>query len=110
MMHDLSNLLWPVDRLPEALEQIAHRAGYGGRLGELSAHDPEIEPSRIWMFALAGRLGVELEPITPLYRELPDVIARAAPAVLQIRRNGRPVRRIWRTAGAARSTTSGSSR
>jgi ABC-type multidrug transport system fused ATPase/permease subunit len=82
--------LWPVERLPDALEQVAHRAGYGGSLGELSAHDPEVEPSRIWMFALAGRLGVELEPVVPRYRELPDVIERAAPAVLQIRRNGRP--------------------
>lgn len=91
MRHDFSQLLWPVDRLSDALEQIAHRAGYGGRPGELSAHDPKVEPSRIWMFALAGRLGVELEPITPRYRELPDVVARAAPAVLQVRRDGRPL-------------------
>jgi len=90
MTHDVSHLLWPVDRLPDALEQMAQRARYGGQPGELATHDPAIEPSRIWMFALAGRLGVELEPITPLYRELPAVIARAAPAVLQIRRNGRP--------------------
>lgn len=90
MMHDLANLLWPVDRLPDALEQLARRAGYGAQSGELSEHDPETEPSRIWMFALAGRLGVELEPITPLYRELTDVVRRAAPAILQIRRNGRP--------------------
>ena len=89
-MHDLSHLLWPVDRLPDALEQMAQRASYGARPGELSAHDPEVEPSRVWMFALAGRLGVELEPITPLYRELPAVVERAAPAVLQVRRNGRP--------------------
>ena len=90
MTPDVSHLLWPVDRLPEALEQMAQRAGYGVRLGELTAHDAAIEPSRIWMFALAGRLGVELEPITPRYRELPDVVERAAPAVLQIRRDGRP--------------------
>src|ERR1051325_7306592 len=90
MTLDLSHLLWPVDRLPDALEQMAQRAGYGERFGELSAHAPDVEPSRIWMFALAGRLGVELEPITPRYRELPDVVERAAPAVLQIRRNGRP--------------------
>jgi ABC-type multidrug transport system fused ATPase/permease subunit len=90
MMHDPSNLLWPVDRLPDALEQMARRAGYGARPGELGAHDPAVEPSRIWMFALAGRLGVELEPVTPLYRELADVVGRAAPAVLQVRRDGRP--------------------
>ena len=91
MTRDISHLLWPVDRLPDALEQIAQRAGYGTRLGELSAHDPAAEPSRIWMFALAGRLSVELEPITPRYRELPAVVKRAAPAVLQIRRSGRPL-------------------
>jgi ATP-binding cassette, subfamily B, bacterial len=90
MTPELSHLLWPVDGLPDALEQMAQRAGHGTRLGELGAHDPAIEPSRIWMFALAGRLGVELEPITPRYRELPAVIQRAAPAVLQIRHNGRP--------------------
>jgi ATP-binding cassette, subfamily B, bacterial len=90
MTPDPVNLLWPVDRLPEALEQMADRAGYGVAPGDLGAHDPEIEPSRIWMFALADRLGVELEPITPLYRELVDVIERAAPAILQIRRDGRP--------------------
>jgi ATP-binding cassette, subfamily B, bacterial len=103
MTDDLAHLLWPVDRLPEALEQVAQRAGYGASPGDLGAHDPEIEPSRIWMFALAGRLGVELEPITPRYRELPDVVARAAPAVLQVRRNGRPFYLVllgtrWKTA------------
>ncbi|HYV48764.1 MAG TPA: ABC transporter ATP-binding protein [Myxococcaceae bacterium] len=91
MTADVSHLLWPVDRLPEALERLAHEAGYGQSLGEPSAHDPAVEPSRIWMFALAGRLGVELEPITPRYRELPDAVARSAPAVLQIRRDGRPM-------------------
>jgi ATP-binding cassette subfamily B protein len=90
MTHDPSHLLWPVDRLPDALEQIAHRAGYSARSCELTAHDPQVEPSRIWMFAVAGRLGVELEPVTPRYRELPNFVARSAPAVLQIRRNGRP--------------------
>jgi len=90
MMPELANLLWPVDRLPDALEQLAQRAGLGTRHSEVGTHDPAVEPSRIWMFALAGRLGVELEPITPRYRELPAVIARAAPCVLQIRRDGRP--------------------
>lgn len=89
-MHDPSRLLWPVDQLPEALEQMAQREGYGASPGDLSSHAADVEPSRIWMFALAGRLGVELEPITPLYRELPAVIERAAPCVLQVRRNGRP--------------------
>ncbi len=90
MTPDLSHLLWPVDRLPDALEQVAIRAGYGVRPGELGTHDPAVEPSRIWMFALAGRLGVELEPVTPRYRELPAFVERSAPGVLQIRRNGRP--------------------
>lgn len=90
MTHDFSPLLWPVDRLADALEQLAQRAGYGVHADELGSHDPEIEPSRVWMFALAGRLGVELEPVTPLYRELPAFVARSAPALLQLRHNGRP--------------------
>ena len=56
MTHDVSHLLWPVDRLPDALEQMAHRAHYGGQPRELATHDPAVEPSRIWMIALAGRL------------------------------------------------------
>lgn len=87
---DVPTLLWPVDRLPEALEQLAQRAGLGTSPDELGAHDPAVEPSRIWMFALADRLGVELEPVTPLYRELPGFIARAAPGLLQLRSQGRP--------------------
>ena len=84
------DLLWPVDRLPDAIEQMAHRAGLGARAGESTRPDPAVEPSRVWMFALAGRLGVELEPVVPLYRELPHVLRQAAPAVLQVRREGRP--------------------
>ena len=85
-----SDLLWPVDELAGALEQLAQRAGYGTSAHEVAAPAADVEPSRVWMFALGDRLGVELEPITPLYRELPDVVARAAPGVIQIRRDGRP--------------------
>jgi ATP-binding cassette, subfamily B, bacterial len=90
MTVDAQELLWPVDRLPDALEQLARRQGYGERVGEVTAPDAAVEPSRIWMFSLAGRLGVELEPITPLYHELPTVLRRAAPAVLQVRRDRVP--------------------
>jgi ATP-binding cassette, subfamily B, bacterial len=85
-----SDLLWPVEDLSSALEQLADRAGYGTSAGEIVAPPADVEPSRVWMFALGDRLGVELEPITPLYHELPDVVARAAPAVIQIRRQGLP--------------------
>ncbi len=89
MTFDASHL-WPLDRLPEALEQLAVRAGYGARGAAPSALDPTVEPSRAWMNAFAARLGVELEPVVPLYRELPLVIRSAAPAVLQVRRDKRP--------------------
>ncbi|WP_141330210.1 ABC transporter ATP-binding protein [Myxococcus sp. AB025B] len=85
-----SDLLWPVERLPDALEQLAQRQGYGRAGGEISPPAAAVEPSRVWMFALGDRLGVELEPITPLYHELPDVLARAAPCILQVRRDGVP--------------------
>lgn len=85
-----ADLLWPVHELADALDQLAQRAGYGTTAGEVAAPPPDVEPSRVWMFALGDRLGVELEPITPLYRELPDVVARASPGVIQIRRHGQP--------------------
>ncbi len=90
MTRATAELLWPVDHLSEALELLAHRAGYGTSAGEVAPPSPEVEPSRVWMFALGDRLGVELEPITPLYRELPDVVERAAPCIIQVRRQGRP--------------------
>jgi ATP-binding cassette subfamily B protein len=90
MMRPPSDLLWPVEDLPAAFEQLAERAGYGVPAGTIAAPSGDGEPSRVWMFALGDRLGVELEPITPLYRELPDVIVRAAPGVIQIRRHGEP--------------------
>jgi ATP-binding cassette subfamily B protein len=83
-------ILWPLPRLADAMEQLALRAGYGARSGDYAAPAPDAEPSRAWMNALAGRLGVELEPIVPLYRELPLVIRRAAPTLLQVRVESRP--------------------
>jgi ATP-binding cassette, subfamily B, bacterial len=90
MKAESSALLWPVDALPDALEQLAVRQGYGRPAGEVAAPAPDVEPSRAWMFALGDRLGVELEPITPLYHELPNVVERAAPCIIQIRQLGRP--------------------
>jgi ABC-type multidrug transport system fused ATPase/permease subunit len=90
MTHAVVEALWPVERLPDAVEQLAERVGCRARAAELTAPEPAVEPSRIWMFALASRLGIELEPVVPLYRELPVVVRRAAPAVLQVRRGGRP--------------------
>ncbi len=85
-----AELLWPVDQLPDALEQLASRQRYGRPAGDVAAPAPDVEPSRAWMFALGDRLGVELEPMTPLYHELPNVVERAAPCIIQVRRDGRP--------------------
>ena len=87
---EAARLLWPLDRLADALEQLAVRAGYRARTVEAQATDLSVEPSRSWMNALAARMGVEIEPVVPLYRELPLVIRRASPAVLQARVGGLP--------------------
>ena len=90
-MKDWKTVLWPVDRLPDALEQLAQRSGFGdATVDVLERPESAAEPSRIWMFALAARLGVELEPVVPLYRELGAVLLRAAPALLQVREDGTP--------------------
>ena len=90
MKPDVAPLLWPLERLPDALEQLAVRAGYDARGTESRVPDPSAEPSRAWMNALAARMGVELEPVVPQYRELPSVIRRASPALLQVRVDKRP--------------------
>ncbi|HKP56518.1 MAG TPA: ABC transporter ATP-binding protein [Polyangiales bacterium] len=90
MSSDLVASLWPVDRLAEAIEQLSRRSGYAARSCGSPPHDPAREPSRAWMNALAMRLGVELEPVVPRYRELPAFIARAAPGLLQVRCDARP--------------------
>jgi ATP-binding cassette subfamily B protein len=90
MSDELTRISWPVERLCEALEQLAERAGFEARAVEHIAAEPGLEPSRLWMFALGARLGVELEPITPLYRELPEVLQRGGPAILQVRDAGCP--------------------
>src|SRR3569623_2970791 len=87
---ETARLLWPPDRLADALEQLAVRAGYRARTVEAQATDLSGEPSRSWRNALAARMGVEIEPVVPLYRELPLVIRRASPAVLQARVGGLP--------------------
>jgi len=90
MSADPVTLLWPLDRLASALEQLAVRAGYDARAVESRVPDPTAEPSRAWMNALAARMGVEVEPVVPQYRELPLVLRRAWPAMLQVRVNGLP--------------------
>jgi len=90
MSADPATLLWPLDGLAGALEQLAVRAGYGARGTESRVPEPSVEPSRSWMNALAARMGVELEPVVPQYRELPLVLRRASPAVLQVRVAGLP--------------------
>ncbi len=90
MSTDADRLLWPLGRLAEAVEELANRTGYGARGIETRPPDSTSEPSRAWMHALAGRLGVELEPLVPQYRELPLVMRRAAPALLQVRVNKLP--------------------
>ncbi|MFT3693882.1 MAG: ABC transporter ATP-binding protein [Kofleriaceae bacterium] len=86
----ITDLLWPVDELATAIELLAHRAGYSTAGHEIAAPVADVEPSRVWMFALGDRLGVELEPITPLYAELHEVVTKAAPGIVQIRRHGKP--------------------
>lgn len=90
MSPDLGTLLWPLGRLADAIEQLSVRAGYGARATESRVPDLSVEPSRSWMNALAARMGVELEPVVPQYRELSLLIRRASPAVLQVRRNKLP--------------------
>jgi len=82
----LRHLEWPRSRLGLALEALAsrHRLGAGTSAGEsptaLEADTPEALDRSV--DALAGQLGLEAEPVRPLYKEAEAVVQAGAPALL----------------------------
>jgi ABC-type multidrug transport system fused ATPase/permease subunit len=83
----VESFLWPSDQLGTALDQLARRADLKPRSADLGPAPPGVDlgTEGHWLSAAASRLGVELEPLSPLYAEVEALLRRAAPAVLQVR-------------------------
>jgi ATP-binding cassette subfamily B protein len=86
---DVQALLWPVQRLGEALEELARRArlrvagGEGPQVPASLAADGAAEQGR-WLEWAAHRLGLEAEALDAVAPELEGVLRGAAPALLRV--------------------------
>ncbi len=84
---ELEACLWPAARLPEAIDALARASGLARaqraqRDGVADGASGEAEPAPI--AALATAAGLEAEPTRLTYAELPDLLARAGPALLRL--------------------------
>ena len=94
-MDDLAKLSWPVSRLGEVLEALAHAGGLAPRSVELPHPPPGLaqdsgEALRRWIEAMAGALGLEAEPVEVPYTEVERLVRSAGPALLRIPGVGEP--------------------
>ncbi|QSQ23279.1 ABC transporter ATP-binding protein [Pyxidicoccus parkwayensis] len=95
MTQSLSSLCWPVARLGEALQQLAHHSGMPGRnvpklpVPEASLQGGE-QPIGPWIESAATFLGFEAEPVGTRYAELHALLHRAGPALVQLPSDAEP--------------------
>lgn len=95
MTDAVSALSWPAARLGEALQQLAHRSGIPGRaVSRIPVPDASLQrgeqPVGPWMESAATFLRLETESIGTSYAELPGLLRRAAPALVQLPGEGEP--------------------
>lgn len=86
----LTGLLWPADRLGEALQALARESGL--EIGPETRAEPSSGPADpgdpetlgSWIEAAAAGAGLEAEPVETSYAEIEALISRAAPALLRL--------------------------
>jgi ATP-binding cassette subfamily B protein len=88
-MEDLAQLSWPVSRLGEVLEALARASGLAPRSVELpplpsSLAQDSGEALRRWIEAMAGALGLEVEPVEVPYTGVERLVRSAGPALLRL--------------------------
>jgi ATP-binding cassette, subfamily B, bacterial len=94
-MGDLDQLSWPVSRLGEALEALAHTSGLAPRAVEIPPPPHSLardgtEGLGRWIEATAGSLGLEAEPVDVPYAEVERLVQCAGPALLRLPGAGEP--------------------
>jgi len=84
----LAALCWPVERVGEAVVALARRRGLAAPAAPATAprHPPTHEPAALdrWMAAAGDQLGITIEPMTALHREVDAALAVVHPAVLRL--------------------------
>ncbi len=88
MIDNLDKLSWPISRLGEAMEALAHKSGF-----PLQPVETPTPPDGLafdddalgqWLEASAGLLGLEVEQVESPYAEVERFIRDAGPAILRI--------------------------
>ena len=89
-MSDLAALAWPLDRLPEAIEALARRAGMKPAHAGASPlppfqGTPEHEEFEGWLDHVGATFGIEVEPVLASGAEMEGMLRAAGPALLRYR-------------------------
>lgn len=81
----ISELCWPADQLGAALEALAQRSGLRQQPAPI-IEPPPTEPDALsaWMNFSAAQLGIEAEAVTSTYREVEQMLAHVAPALIRL--------------------------
>jgi ATP-binding cassette, subfamily B, bacterial len=95
MVGNLAACSWPVSKLGEALEALAHTCGLAPTALETPAPPHGLmrgadEALTRWIEAAAGCLGLEAEPVDAPYAEVEQLVRRAGPALLRWPAPGEP--------------------
>ncbi|HEX5759280.1 MAG TPA: hypothetical protein VF121_08805, partial [Thermoanaerobaculia bacterium] len=83
---DLDALVWPADRLGEALSALARATGLAPSKLDLPEPPPDASPEALdrWIGAAAAAMGLEAEPVEAAYGEVAALVGHAAPALLRL--------------------------
>ena len=94
-MANLTAYSWPISKLGEALEALAHTCGLTPTAIEIPAPPHALmqgadEALTRWIEAVAGGLGLEAESVDARYAEVEQLVRRAGPALLRWPGPGEP--------------------
>jgi ATP-binding cassette, subfamily B, bacterial len=83
---ELSQVLWPVERIGEAMVALARESGLIATAAAFSRNAPQEDPVALdkWLSAAADRLGIDVEPVSASYREAENALSTLVPAMIRI--------------------------
>ena len=88
MIGELAAALWPIDGVGEAVVALARRCGLISSASAASAprHAPVGDPAALdrWIAAAGAQLGVSVEPVTALHREVGAALDVLYPALIRL--------------------------
>src|SRR5687768_3381494 len=89
-MSELAALAWPLSRLPEAIESLAHCAGMkparaGASPPPTFRGTPEHEEFDRWLHHVGAPFGIEVESVIASGAEMEEMLRGAGPALLRYR-------------------------